>query len=70
VNTLRAQLIFLPNPIFAICFQHQNPLKNQNLLYFSFEKCEINSNRFVAKGFPTTPKTPPNSNTLFNFDFI
>jgi hypothetical protein len=72
VNTLKAQLIFLPNPIFAIClnFQQQNPFRNQYLMHFSFEKCEINSNRYVAKGFPTTPKTPPNSNTLFSFDFI
>jgi hypothetical protein len=60
VNMLRAQLVFLPNPIFAIClnFQQQNPLQNQYLMHFSFENCEINSNRYVAKGFPTTPRTP------------
>jgi hypothetical protein len=51
-------------------FQQQNPPQNHNLPHFSFENCEINSNRSIAKGFPTTPRTPPNSNTFFNFDFI
>ncbi len=60
VNTLEGQLIFLPNPIFAIClnFQQQNPFKNQHLPHFSFEKCEINFNRSIAKGFQQHQEHP------------
>jgi len=44
-HTFGAQLIFLPNPNFAIClnFQQQNPLKNQYLPYISSDNCGINS---------------------------
>ncbi len=39
--------------------------------YLSSENCEINSIKiWLTKGFPTTPRIPPNSNSVFNFDFI
>ncbi len=45
MNTLKAWLIFLPNPIFAIIlnFQQQKSLKNQYLPHLSSENYEINS---------------------------
>ncbi len=45
VNTLRDQLIFLPNPFFELClnFQQQNPLKIQYLPHLRSEYYEIKS---------------------------
>ncbi len=45
VNTLKAQLIVPPNPMFAICliFHQQNPLKKQYFPHISYENCEISS---------------------------
>jgi hypothetical protein len=71
VNTLKALLIFLPNPIFAIClnFQQQNSLQNQYLLHFSFENCEVNSNRSMPRVFQQHPQILVHFSvsTLFNF---
>jgi hypothetical protein len=40
---------------------NKNPLQNQYLPHLSSENCEINSIRSgLGKGFPTTPRTPPN----------
>ncbi len=65
--------LFLPNPIYVIClnFQQQNPLKNQYLSHLSSENFEINSIKSdSSEGLLTTPRTTPNSNTVFSFDFI
>jgi hypothetical protein len=40
--------------------------KNQYLSQLSSENCEINSIKSdLSKGFPTTPRTSPTSNTVF-----
>jgi hypothetical protein len=55
-------------------FHQENPLKNKYLPHLSFENCEINFVKFdPTKGFPTTPRTPPNPYNvqfLFNLNFI
>jgi hypothetical protein len=55
---------FFPHPIFAIClnFPQRNPSKNQYLPHLSSENCEIASTKpDFAKGFPITPRMPPNT---------
>ncbi len=44
---------------FCLNFHQQNSLKNQYLPHLSSENCEIIIQ--LAKGFPTTPRTPQNS---------
>jgi hypothetical protein len=70
VNALRAQLIIpsKPNIYNLFEFPEKNPLKNQYLSHLSSENCEINSIKSDSpEGFLTTPRTPPNSNTVFSF---
>ncbi len=65
---------FLPNPIFAIClnFQQHNSLKNQYLSHLNSKNCEINSIKsdLSPRGFPTTPRTPPNFQYSFSVSIL
>ncbi len=63
---------FKPN-FFAILLNvhQQNPLKIQYLPQLSSENSEINSIKSdLSTGFPTTPRTPLNFNTVFSFNSI
>jgi len=56
---------------FVSIFSNENPFNDQYLLHLCSENCEINSgNSNSLEGFPTTPRTLPNSTTIFSFNFI